>query len=124
MITFGALSSVFDYMTFGVLLLMLHATTEQFRTGWFMESVISASMIVLVIRSRKPIWKNKPGKYLLLATLIIAGITVIIPYTGLGTLFGFSPLPMFFILAMGLIVALYILAAEVVKRSFFKRVRF
>jgi Mg2+-importing ATPase len=124
MITFGALSSVFDYMTFGVLLLMLHATTEQFRTGWFMESVISASMIVLVIRSRKPIWKNKPGKYLLLATLVIAGITVILPYTGLGTLFGFTPLTMFFILAMGLIVALYILAAEVVKRSFFKRVKF
>lgn len=124
MITFGALSSVFDYMTFGVLLLMLHATTEQFRTGWFMESVISASMIVLVIRSRKPIWKNKPGKYLLLATLMIAGMTVIFPYTGLGTLFGFMPLPMFFILAMGLIVALYILAAEVVKRSFFKRVKF
>jgi Mg2+-importing ATPase len=51
MITFGLLSSVFDYITFGVLLLVLHATTSQFRTGWFIESVISASLVVLVVRS-------------------------------------------------------------------------
>jgi Mg2+-importing ATPase len=54
MLTFGLLSSVFDYLTFGVLLLILQATTDQFRTGWFLESVISASVTVLVIRTRKP----------------------------------------------------------------------
>jgi Mg2+-importing ATPase len=124
MITFGALSSVFDYLTFGVLLLILHATTEQFRTGWFMESVISASMIVLVIRSRKPIFKNRPGKYLLMATLVVAGLTLVFPYTRLGRVFGFTALPTFFLLAMGLIVVLYLSAAEVVKRSFFKRAKF
>jgi Mg2+-importing ATPase len=124
MITFGALSSVFDYLTFGVLLLILHATTEQFRTGWFMESVISASMIVLVIRSRKPIFKNRPGKYLLMATLVVAGLTLVFPYTRLGRVFGFTALPTFFLLAMGLIVVLYLFAAEVVKRSFFKRAKF
>ena len=62
MLTFGILSSVFDYLTFAVLLLILHATTDQFRTGWFLESVISASVTVLVIRTRKPFFRSKPGK--------------------------------------------------------------
>ena len=65
MMTFGLVSSVFDYLTFGALLLILHATQDQFRTGWFLESVISASLIVLVIRSRKPFFKSRPSKYLL-----------------------------------------------------------
>ena len=59
MITFGLVSSVFDYLTFGALLTILHATQDQFRTGWFLESVISASLIVLVIRSRKPFFKSQ-----------------------------------------------------------------
>ena len=62
MITFGLVSSVFDYLTFGALLTILHATQDQFRTGWFLESVISASLIVLVIRSRKPFFKSRPAK--------------------------------------------------------------
>ena len=62
MITFGLVSSVFDYLTFGVLLLILQATQDQFRTGWFLESVISASLIVLVIRSRNPFFKSRPAK--------------------------------------------------------------
>ena len=62
MITFGIVSSVFDYMTFGLLLLILHATQVQFRTGWFLESIISASLIVLVIRSRKPMLKSRTGE--------------------------------------------------------------
>ena len=73
MLTFGLLSSVFDYLTFGVLLLILQATTDQFRTGWFIESVISASVTVLVIRTRKSFFRSKPGKYLLTATLLIVG---------------------------------------------------
>ena len=84
MMTFGILSSVFDYLTFGVLLFILHATTDQFRTGWFLESVISASLIVLVVRSRRPFFKSSPGKYLLMATLLIVGVTLIFPYTPLG----------------------------------------
>ena len=83
MVTFGILSSVFDYLTFGVLLLVLHATQVQFRTGWFIESVVSASLIVLVIRSRKPFIKSKPGKYLLITTLAIVAITLIFPLTPL-----------------------------------------
>src|SRR5450759_3081159 len=84
MITFGLVSSLFDFLTFGILLLVLHANEGQFRTGWFLESVISASMIVLVIRSRKPFFRSRPGKYLLIATLSIAIITLVFPFTPLG----------------------------------------
>jgi len=125
MITFGILSSVFDYLTFGALLLFLHATPDQFRAGWFMESVISASLIVLVIRSRRPFYKSVPSKYLLLATIIIVGITLALPFTPLGKkLFGFAALPFSFILVMGMIVFLYIVGAEIVKKIFYRSTKF
>jgi len=124
MITFGIVSSVFDFLTFGLLLLILNATEIQFRTGWFLESVISASMIVLVIRSRKPFFRSQPGKYLLIATLSIFAATLILPYTPLAGIFGFGMLPIHFLLLIGLIVLFYIFTAEIVKKVFYKRVRF
>ncbi|HWQ49625.1 MAG TPA: magnesium-translocating P-type ATPase [Methanosarcina sp.] len=124
MMVFGITSSVFDYLTFGVLLLLLPGRIEEFRTGWFIESVISASMIVLVIRSRKPFFKSRPGKYLLAATLIIGGITLCLPLTPFAVPFGFKPLPISVILILGAIVGLYILTAEIIKNIFYKRVKF
>ena len=123
MITFGPVSSIFDFLTFGVLLL-LHAKPDQFRTGWFLESVISASVIVLVVRTRRPFFKSPPGKYLLRATLLIVGVTIAIPYTPLAGPLGFGPLPASFLLIIGVVVVFYIVAAELVKRLFYKRVKF
>ena len=124
MITFGMVSSVFDYLTFGALLFILHATTDQFRTGWFQESVISAAVIVLVVRTRKPFFKSMPGRYLLWATLLVVGATVIFPYTPLAVLFNLIPLSPEFLLMIGLILVLYIILAELVKKVFYSRVRF
>ena len=124
MLTFGLVSSVFDYLTFGVLLFILHATQDQFRTGWFLESVISASLIVLVIRSRNPFFKSMPSKYLLVATLLTVIGTVVLPFTPLGEIFGFSQLPLSFLLLIAMIVMLYIFSAEMVKTFFYKTVRF
>jgi Mg2+-importing ATPase len=124
MITFGVLSSVFDYLTFGVLLFIMHSSVDQFRTGWFVESVISASLVVLVIRSQRPFFKSTPGKFLLFTTLVIVGATLILPFTLLGSLFGFSPPPMTFLLATAIIVVLYIISGEVVKGIFYKIVKF
>jgi Mg2+-importing ATPase len=121
MIVFGILSSVFDYLTFGALLFILRATPEMFRTGWFMESVISASLIVLVIRTRKPFFRSLPGRLLFIATLMVAAATLILPYTPLGALFEFIPIPMEFIALMAAIVLLYVLSAEVAKRMFYAR---
>jgi Mg2+-importing ATPase len=121
MIVFGILSSVFDYLTFGALLFVLRATPELFRTGWFMESVISASLIVLVIRTRKPFFRSLPGRPLFVATLIVAAATLILPSTPLGSLFEFGPIPVEFIALMGAIIAFYVLSAEVAKRLFYSR---
>jgi Mg2+-importing ATPase len=124
MITFGLISSVFDYFTFGVLLLILHATQDQFRTGWFLESVVSASLIVLIIRSRKPFFKSKPGKYLLATTLSVVVATLILPFTPLSGLFGFSPLPVWYFLYIGMVITGYIITAEIAKTIFYKRLKF
>jgi len=124
MITFGLVSSVFDYLTFGLLLLILHAKEAEFRTAWFLESVISASLIVLIIRSRRPFFKSRPGKYLIIATLSIAFITLILPFTPIGTVFGFTPLSFITYLLLMLIVVFYIIAAEITKTIFYKKVKF
>ncbi|MDD5169101.1 MAG: magnesium-translocating P-type ATPase [Syntrophales bacterium] len=121
MFAFGLVSSVFDYLTFGVLLLFLHATEEQFRTGWFMESVVSAAIIVLVIRSRRPFYKSRPGKQLFVATIAVVTAALIFPYTPMGRIFGLVSLPLSFLLILGLIMILYIFMAEVVKKIFYER---
>ena len=125
MIVFGLLSTIFDYVTFGILLLVLHSCTDQFRTAWFMESVISACMVVLVIRTRKPFFKSKPNVHLLLATIFVIGVTIILPFISpIAELFGFRGLSVLYLSAIGIIVLIYIVTAEMVKKIFYKRVKF
>ena len=88
MLVFGTLSSVFDYLTFGALLLVLRSDKEAFRTGWFLESVISACLIVLVVRSRRPFWRSRPSVYLLWTTVAIVVATLILPYTPVAATIG------------------------------------
>jgi P-type Mg2+ transporter len=124
MITFGLISSIFDYLTFGVLIFLLKARPEQFRSGWFIESVISASLIVLVIRTRQPFFKSQPSKYLTMATLLVTGVTLIFPFTPLGELFGFKPLPSYFVLLLAVIMGMYIFTAEAAKKIFYRKMKF
>jgi len=79
MLTFGLISSIFDYATFGLLMFAFHASAEQFRTGWFLESVVSATLIVLVIRTRKPFFRSRPGRYLAIATILVVAATLALP---------------------------------------------
>lgn len=123
MLVFGLLSSVFDYLTFSALLFLLHADPAQFRTGWFMESVISASMIVLSIRTHKSIVGSKPSPYLFWTTIAIVVVTILLPNTPLAGLLGFQALPIEFLLVLVAIVGLYIFCAENVKRVFYQQVR-
>jgi Mg2+-importing ATPase len=124
MIVFGPLSSVFDYATFAVLLFILGASPTEFRTGWFLESIISAVLIVLVVRTRRPFWKSRPGKGLLIATIAVSIVSMIIIYTPIGAIFGFEPLPMEFLPLVAVIILLYIGSAELAKRYFYKRIRY
>jgi Mg2+-importing ATPase len=123
MITFGLISSVFDYLTFGALLWILKAGVDQFRTGWFQESVIFAAVIVLVIRTRKPFLMSRPSRPLLWATLAVVAGTLTFPYTPLAVFFNFQPLPLEFVMMIGLILVLYISAAEIGKHIFYRRIR-
>ncbi|MEK6963483.1 MAG: magnesium-translocating P-type ATPase [Nanoarchaeota archaeon] len=124
MIVFGLVSSIFDFLTFGTLVWYLGANQYLFRTGWFVESVISASVVVLVIRTRKPFFKSRPGKYLSWATLLIAIVTLVLPFTSLGLLFGFMPLPLSFIWILALILFGYMVVAELAKKLFYRMVPF
>jgi Mg2+-importing ATPase len=119
MMTFGLVSSVFDYATFGVLHL-LGATAQQFRTGWFLESVVSASLVVLVVRTRRPFFMSRPSRSLALATGAVVAATIVLPYTPLGAVFGFTPLGLRYLAALGAVVVLYIAAAELAKRAFYR----
>jgi Mg2+-importing ATPase len=123
MTVFGLLSTIFDCATFVTLLLVLHSTINQFRTAWFMESVISASVVVLVIRTRKPLFKSKPSKYLSFATLLIVAVTIILPFLPIAQIFGFIALPPLYLFTIGLIVLIYIITVEMVKKVFYNRIR-
>ena len=120
MVVFGLLSSVFDYLTFGALLLFLHAGTDQFRTGWFMESVISASLVVLVIRSRRPFYRSRPGTGLLWATIGVVAATLLLPLLPFAKLMGFARLPAVFFGMVAAIVVLYLVSAEAAKQFFYR----
>ncbi len=121
MIVFGVISSVFDFLTFGVLLLVLHAKEAEIRTGWFVESVVSSALIVLVVRTRRPCYRSRPGQALLSATLVVVGLTLLLPYSPLAPLLGLVPLPPVFLVALGPIVLLYVVAAEAGKSVFYPR---
>jgi len=120
MVVFGVISSLFDFLTFGVLIWLLRATPTQFRTGWFVESVVSASMIVLVVRTRRRFFQSRPGRPLLITTLLVAAFTLLLPYLPLATLLGFEPLPPLFLVALAAIVLFYMITAEAAKAAFYR----
>ncbi len=119
MVVFGILSSAFDFATFGVLL-WLKVPETIFRTGWFVESVASAALIVLVVRTKQPMHRSKPGKSLLTATLAIVATVFLIPYTPLAGPLGLDALKPQILVAIVAIIAAYILSAEVTKSIFYR----
>ncbi|MBS1524919.1 MAG: magnesium-translocating P-type ATPase [Bacteroidetes bacterium] len=121
MIIFGLLSSVFDYLTFGVLIFFLHADEKIFQTGWFTESVISAVLIVLVVRTKLSFFKSPPGKILSIATVLVLIFVLSTPLLPVAGWLGFGRLPLAYYGWMSLIVALYLLSAELTKHWFYKR---
>jgi P-type Mg2+ transporter len=120
MLVFGLLSSVFDYATFGVLMLVFHADSGKFRTGWFTESVVSAALVVLVIRTRRPVFRSVPSWKLLTATLLVAAAVIVIPFTPLRGPLGFVRITGLTYAAIAAIVVVYVLAAEVAKWLFYR----
>lgn len=118
---FGLVSSVYDYLTFAVLRWPFDANERQFRTGWFVESVVSACLVVLVVRSRRPLGTDRPAAALLAMTLVVIVFTLGIPYSPLAEPLELVPLPMPLVATMLAIVLAYAATAEVVKRWFYHR---
>lgn len=121
MVLFGLVSSVFDFLTFGALLWLFHATPEEFRTGWFIESLLTELVIALVVRTRGPFWRSRPGHLLLASTAAIIVLALALPYLPFVSIFGFVPLPAPVVLAMIVLTLAYVAAAEVAKRFFYLR---
>jgi Mg2+-importing ATPase len=120
MVTFGVLSSVFDLLTFGTLLRLFDATPELFRTGWFVESLLTELVVALVVRTRRPFFRSRPGTLLWASTAVITGLTFLIPFLPFAGLLGFVALPGSLLLALIGITVLYIGAVELAKLRFYR----
>ncbi|WRZ88883.1 magnesium-translocating P-type ATPase [Streptomyces sp. NBC_01007] len=120
MISFGPLSSVFDFVTFGVMLWIFHSGPAQFRTGWFVESLATQTLVIFAIRTRRiPFFRSHPSLPLTLAALGVVTVGALLPATPLAHTLGFQPLPTaFFATLVGMIVA-YLALIEVGKRLFY-----
>jgi P-type Mg2+ transporter len=121
MTVFGIQSSIFDYLTFGVLLLVFKVDEAHFQTGWFVESCLTELFILLIVRTTRPAWRSRPTRFLLWASIFVAAIVLTVPYLPIGKLIGFDPLPPLLLLGMISIAVLYAVMAEVTKGRFFKK---
>jgi Mg2+-importing ATPase len=121
MLEFGVLSSAFDFLTFGALLGLFHTTPELFRTGWFVESLLTELVVALVVRTRRPFFRSKPGKVLLVSTIVLIPVTFAIPYVPHIGVLGFVTLPPGLLAVLAGVTALYVLATELMKKWFYRR---
>ena len=122
MVIFGLVSSLFDFLTFGMLLFLFRAAPEEFRTGWFIESLLTELVIALVVRTRHPFFRSRPSRLLLVSTLAFIGVTLALPYLPFSSVFGFIPLPAPLMLTLLGLTAVYVLATELAKKYFYSRV--
>jgi Mg2+-importing ATPase len=121
-ILFGPLSSVFDYITFFILLYIFEANSALFQTSWFVESICTQTLIVFVIRTRLvPFYKSRPSLLLVLSAVAITAVGCILPFTILGTFFGFVQPPLMFFAVLVAIVIGYTLLVEAAKLWFYRR---
>ena len=123
MVEFGALSSVFDVLMFAVLLAVFHVTPDVFRTGWFVESLLTELVVALVMRTRRPFFRSRPGRLLLTSTMVLIPIAFALPYAPFADLFGLVPLPGALVVTIALITAGYVAATELQKKWFYRPVR-
>ena len=121
MFRFGALSSAFDLLTFAALLYLFDAGPEEFRTGWFVESLLTELAVALVLRTRGPAHRSRPGRALVASTAIVAALALALPYLPGAALVGLVPLPWPTLAGLLAITGAYVAATERFKRRFFAR---
>ena len=119
MLVIGPISSVFDFLTFYVMLAVLHADEKLFQTGWFVESLCTQVLVIFIIRTRGNPLKSRAHPWLTATSLVIVLIAVLLPFTPIGTHFGFVPPPAKFYLILGVMVIVYLSAVELAKQVFY-----
>jgi len=119
----GPISSIYDFLTFGVLLWWFHAGSNPplFRTGWFVESLATQTLVVFVIRTAGNPFRSRPSGQLLISVVAITVVGAVLPYTPLGPLLGFTPLPLSLLGAISLLGLTYLFLVQAVKTWFYRR---
>ncbi|GER90707.1 magnesium-translocating P-type ATPase [Dictyobacter vulcani] len=121
MIIIGPISSIFDFLTFFMMLWIFHAGPVLFHTGWFVESLATQTLVLFIIRTAGNPLRSRPSRMLAITTLLIVAIGIILPYTPLAGPLGFTPLPLlYFLFLIGMVIT-YLLLVELVKRRLMKR---
>jgi Mg2+-importing ATPase len=121
MYIFGPLSSIFDFITFWILLSLLHAGPTEFRTGWFVESIATQTLVIYVIRTRRvPFFRSRPSLPMLLVPTAAAAVGIALPFTGLSHVLGFTPLPAEFFLVLIVLIVAYLVLVDVAKSLFYR----
>jgi len=122
MLVFGPISSLFDFLTFGILLWGFHASEAQFHTGWFMESLLTQTFVIYVIRTKKiPFLQSWPSSLLLFSTLFLVLVGFAVPFSPFASAFGFLHLPGTYFLVLAALVLTYLCLVQMVKVWFFRR---
>jgi len=122
MLLFGMVSSLFDFATFAMMLAVFHAGPGEFRSGWFIESIATQTLIIFAIRTRRvPFLTSRPSVGLVAAALAVVAIGSWLPFSPLAGVLGFTPLPLPFFLALVAIVIVYLVLVELAKTWFFSR---
>ena len=121
MVVFGLTSAAFDLLAFGILWLFVGNAPALFRTGWFVESLLTELLVLFVMRTYRPFYRSRPGRMLTVLSVAVLAAALAIPYLPLVGLLGFAPLPPALLLSMLAVAALYVAASEGVKRGFYRR---
>jgi Mg2+-importing ATPase len=116
MVAFGLVSAAFDGVTFAVLWTLFDASPEQFRTAWFIESLFTELLVLLVLRTRRPLWRSRPHAALVGSTIVVAILAVVLPLSPLRGPLGFVPLPVTLWIAIVGIAVTYAVTVEAIKR--------
>jgi len=121
MVIFGLISSVFDILTFILLFGFFGLKNSIFQSGWFIESLLTQTLVIYIIRTRKiPFLQSRPSKYLLASTLLIISFGIIIISTKIGNFFGFGDLPWTALIYIFVLVLIYLLIVEAAKQIFYR----
>lgn len=123
MLVIGSISSLFDFLTFYVMLEVLQANEMLFQTGWFVESLCTQVLVIFIIRTRGSPFRSHPHPALISAAIAIVAIAIALPFTPLGIHFGFVPPPAKFYGILGTLVVSYLLVVEIAKRLFYAQLR-